>query len=260
MAGNLLIVVLVVVDQHLHTPMYFFLWNLSCFETCYTSTILPSMLASLLTGDRTISVGGFKQIINLYYNDIYQVELVITIVATLLTLPPFTLTVTSYVCIICTILRILSTTGRRKAFSTCSSHLIVVMIFYGTLSIVYLLPKTKTLRELSKMFSLFYTVLTPMANPFIYSLRNKEFFLFNEMLYITVPVVFLATPFTLILTSYTRIITTITSHMPENAKLLSLFYTMVTSMLNPIIYSLRNEEVKGALGRRVAGKRLSPLH
>ncbi|CAM4653237.1 unnamed protein product [Caretta caretta] len=58
MVGNTLIVVLVVADQHLHTPMYFFLGNLSCLEICYTTTILPWMLASLLTGDRTISVSG----------------------------------------------------------------------------------------------------------------------------------------------------------------------------------------------------------
>ncbi|CAM5097901.1 unnamed protein product [Natator depressus] len=57
-ARNTLIMVLVVADQHLHTPMYFFLGNLSCLEICYTTTILPRMLASLLTGDRTISVSG----------------------------------------------------------------------------------------------------------------------------------------------------------------------------------------------------------
>ncbi|CAM4636350.1 unnamed protein product, partial [Lepidochelys olivacea] len=57
-AGNILVVALVVADQHLHTPMYFFLGNLSCLETCYTSTLLPRMLASLVTGDRTISVSG----------------------------------------------------------------------------------------------------------------------------------------------------------------------------------------------------------
>nr|XP_048674272.1 olfactory receptor 10A7-like [Caretta caretta] len=163
MAGNILIVVLVVTDRHLHTPMYFFLGNLSCLETCYTSALLPRMLASLST-----------QIINLCCNDIYQVELVITTMAALFTLPPFALTGTSYVCIISTILQIPSTTGRRKAFSTCSSHLIMVTIFYGTLIIVYLLPKSNTLRDLNEVFSVFYAVLTPMANPFIYSLRNKE--------------------------------------------------------------------------------------
>ncbi|XP_050775101.1 olfactory receptor 11A1-like [Gopherus flavomarginatus] len=257
-AGNILIVVLVVADQYLHTPMYFFLANLSCLETCYTSTILPRMLASFLTGDRTISVNGcltqyylfgffgvtecsllaamsydrylaickplhyaalmngslclqlataswicgfltipiivflvlqftfcgpneidnffceFLQIINLYCNVTYQMELVVTILVAVFTLPPFALNLASYVCIVSTIQRIPSTTGRQKAFSTCSSHLIVVTIFYGTLIIMYLLPKTNTLRDLNKVFSVCYTIVTPMANPFIYSLRNQE--------------------------------------------------------------------------------------
>uniref|UniRef100_K7EZI7 Olfactory receptor n=2 Tax=Pelodiscus sinensis TaxID=13735 RepID=K7EZI7_PELSI len=257
-AGNLLMVALVVADQHLHTPMYFFLGNLSCLETCYSSAILPRMLAGLLTGDRTISVGGCitqfcfvgflastecyllavmsydrylaickplhyatlmrgnfcvqlasvswingllatvvtmslmsqltfcgpneidhffcesTQMINHYCNDVYRMDLVITVVAAILTLPPFALTLMSYVCIITTILRIPSTTGRQKAFSTCSSHLIVVTIFYGTLIVVYLLPKSNTLRDLNKVFSVCYTILTPMVNPFIYSLRNTE--------------------------------------------------------------------------------------
>ncbi|XP_039355432.1 olfactory receptor 10A7-like [Mauremys reevesii] len=258
MAGNILIIALVVADQHLHTPMYFFLGNLSCLETCYSSTILPRVLASLLTGDKTISIGGcitqcyfvgffaatesyllaamsydrylaickplnyaalmngsfclqlaagswvsgllassivtgmllqltfcgpneidhffceVTQIINHCCSDIYQLQLVLTIMSALFTLPPFALTVMSYVCIISTILRIPSTTGRQKAFSTCSSHLIVVTIFYGTLIIVYLLPKNNTLRDLNKVFSVCYTILTPLANPFIYSLRNTE--------------------------------------------------------------------------------------
>ncbi|CAM5158013.1 unnamed protein product, partial [Eretmochelys imbricata] len=163
--GNTLIVVLIVADQHLHTPMYFFLGNLSCLETCYTSTIMPWMLASLLTGDRTISLSC---------SDTHQVILVDFILACVFTLPPFLLTLTFYMCIIATILRIPSTTGRQKAFSTCSSHLIVVTIFYGTLIIVYLLPKHDTLRDLNKVLSLCYTVLTPLVNPLIYSLRNRE--------------------------------------------------------------------------------------
>uniref|UniRef100_A0A8C3FYJ6 Olfactory receptor n=1 Tax=Chrysemys picta bellii TaxID=8478 RepID=A0A8C3FYJ6_CHRPI len=104
----------------------------------------------------------------------HQMELVTFLGSFLFTLPPFLLTLTSYVCIITAILRISSSTGRQKAFSTCSSHLIVVTTFYGTLIIVYILPKTKVLRELNKVFSVFYTILTPLANPLIYSLRNKE--------------------------------------------------------------------------------------
>ncbi|XP_074838616.1 olfactory receptor 10A4-like [Carettochelys insculpta] len=257
-AGNILIVVLVVADQYLHTPMYFFLGNLSCLETCYSSTILPRMLGSLLTGDRSISVVGclvqfyfFGSLVGtecyllvamsydrylaickpLHYkahmNDRFCFQLaagswigaflVVTIIFCLIsqltfcspnemdhffcdltpllklscsvtremelmtffgsflfTLPPFLLTLMSYVCIIAAILRIPSSAGRHKAFSTCSSHLIVVTTFYGTLIIVYILPKTKMLQELNKVFSVFYTVLTPLVNPLIYSLRNKE--------------------------------------------------------------------------------------
>ncbi|XP_065419353.1 olfactory receptor 5V1-like [Chrysemys picta bellii] len=258
MSGNILIIALVVADQHLHTPMYYFLGNLSFLETCYTSTILPRMLARLLTGDRTISVSGcfaqlscfcylaatecyllaamsydrylaickplryavlmngrlflqltagswisgflscvimmclmsqltfcgpneidhffcdFSPMLKLSCSDTSMITLVSFILASLDSPCPFLLTVTSYVCIIATILRIPSTTGRQKAFSTCSSHLIVVTVFYGTLMTVYLLPKTNTLRALNKVFSVFYTVLTPMLNPLIYSLRNKE--------------------------------------------------------------------------------------
>ncbi|XP_044840995.1 olfactory receptor 6B1-like [Mauremys mutica] len=256
MAGNILIVALIVADRHLHTPMYFFLANLSCLETCYSSTILPRMLASLLMGDRTISVNGcfvqfnlfsclvstecyllasmsydryfaickplhystlmnFKfctelatgswiggflgssvttylisqltfcgpnemdqffcdltPMLKLSCTDTHLIELVTLILSCVFLLPPFLLTLTSYICIIAAILRIPSTIGRQKAFSTCSSHLFVVTVFYGTLIIVYMLPNT--MRDLNKIFSVIYTVLTPLVNPFIYSLRNKE--------------------------------------------------------------------------------------
>ncbi|XP_033024578.1 olfactory receptor 5B21-like [Lacerta agilis] len=256
--GNIIIITLVISDHHLHTPMYYFLGNLSCLETCYTSTVLPRMLASFLTGDRTISVGGcFTQffwfgtlaiaecyllaamsydrylaickplhyatlmdgklcfllsagswlcgitvmtivvslmselnfcgpsevdhffcelapVINLSCSDTTMVALVGLIVSVIDAIPSCLLTLMSYVCIIATILRIPSSTGRKKAFSTCSSHLIVVSIFYGSLIFVYVLPKKEALREVDKIFSVFYTVLTPLINPLIYSLRNKE--------------------------------------------------------------------------------------
>ncbi|XP_065270233.1 olfactory receptor 6N1-like [Emys orbicularis] len=258
MAGNILIVALVVANQHLHTPMYVFLGNLSCLETCYTSTILPRMLASLLTGDRTISVTGcitqlyffgslagtecclfsvmsydrylaickplhyaalingrfciklvvgswiggfmsaaflismmsqltfcgpneidhffcdFSPVIKLSCSDTHTLDLAAFIHSSISTLPPFLLTLASYVCIISTILRIPSTTGRQKAFSTRSSHLIVVIIFYGTLIMVYLVSESDAMRDLNKVFSVFYGILTPLVNSLIYSLRNKE--------------------------------------------------------------------------------------
>ncbi|XP_053218576.1 olfactory receptor 5B21-like [Podarcis raffonei] len=255
--GNIIIITLVVSDHHLHTPMYYFLGNLSCLETCYSSTVLPRMLTSFLTGDRTISIGGcftqffwfgtlaiaecylladmsydrylaickplhYATLMNgelcfllsagswlcgitvmsivvslmsqLYYcgpseidhflceltpviilscSDTTMVTLVVHILS-VINAVSFFLTLSSYVYIISTILRIPSSTGRKKAFSTCSSHLIVVSIFYGSLIFVYVLPKKDALWEVDKIFSVFYSVLTPLINPLIYSLRNKE--------------------------------------------------------------------------------------
>ncbi|XP_039354126.1 olfactory receptor 1009-like [Mauremys reevesii] len=256
--GNILILVLVVADQHLHTPMYFFLGNLSFLEICYSSTLLPRLLASLLTGDRTISIKGcfvqtyffgiltateslllaamsydrylaicnplryaalmngriccqlvagswissflacttiniflfkskfcdskeidhffcdFSPVIKLSCGDTQAVQLLTFIVSAIGTFVPCLLVLTSYIRIIATILRIPSTTGRQKAFSTCSSHLIVVIVYYGTLITVYVVPTADSHKVLHKLVSVFYTVLTPMINPVIYSLRNKE--------------------------------------------------------------------------------------
>ncbi|XP_030395813.1 olfactory receptor 11A1-like [Gopherus evgoodei] len=258
MAGNILIVVLVVTDQHLHTPMYFFLVNLSCLETCYSSAILPRMLAGPLTEDSTISfngcltqfyfvgsliatecfllsvmsydrylaicnpmhyatlmshrsylklaggswIGGFLAnsinvlsisqlkfcgpncidhffcdvipLVKLSCNDPHLMEMVTFALSLLFLLGPFLLTLMSYICIITTILRIPSTAGRQKSFSTCSSHLIVVSIYYATLLTVYMFPTTDILSDFKKVLSVAYTVLTPLVNPLIYSLRNKE--------------------------------------------------------------------------------------
>ncbi|XP_053122186.1 olfactory receptor 10A7-like [Hemicordylus capensis] len=256
--GNVAIVFLVAIDHHLHTPMYFFLLNLSCLEVCYFSTILPRMLANFLTGDRSISVKGcitqyyffgfyaatecyllammsydrylaickplhyttvmsntlciqlastswmsglvtntiitgfmlqltfcgpneidhffcdVYPVANLSCSNTYPVKLATFILGLFVTGPPFLLTLSSYICIILTVLQIQSKAAQQKAFSTCSSHLIVVTIFYGSIFLVYVVPETDTLKELHKTFSVFYTVLTPMLNPLIYSLRNKE--------------------------------------------------------------------------------------
>ncbi|XP_044841848.1 olfactory receptor 5V1-like [Mauremys mutica] len=257
-AGNILFIVLVVTNQHLHIPMYFLLGNLSFLEICYTSAILPRLLASLLTGDRTISVKGcivqlysfgilalteyllltamsygrylaicnplryaalmngtvcwqlvagswissfllstivnifffqltfcdskeidhffcdFSPVIKLSCVDTQTLELLTFIISVIATCVPFLLTLTSYICIISTILRIPSSIGRQKAFSTCSSHLIVLAVLHVTVLIVYLVPTANVPKVLHKIFSVFYTVLTPMINPVIYSLRNKE--------------------------------------------------------------------------------------
>ncbi|XP_075767969.1 olfactory receptor 10A7-like [Pelodiscus sinensis] len=258
MAGNILVVVLVVADRHLHTPMYFFLGNLSCLEICYSSILLPQLLAGVLTGDRTISftgcltqyyffgalagsecllllgmsydrylaicnplhytarmsgrsclqlaggswIGGllgcsintvsisqlnfcgpngidhffcdFIPLVKLSCNDPLLMDTLAFTVALIFLLVPFVLTLGSYICILRTILRIRSMTGRQKAFSTCSSHLIVVSIYYGALMIAYMFPTTDLLSDFKKVLSVSYTVLTPLVNPLIYALRNRE--------------------------------------------------------------------------------------
>ncbi|XP_075692796.1 olfactory receptor 2F1-like [Rhinoderma darwinii] len=87
---------------------------------------------------------------------------------------PFTLTLTSYVFIIRNILRIHSSTGRRKTFYTCFSHITVVSLLYVTIFCVYMRPTSSVTLESDKFFTLFYTALTPMLNPLIYSLKNKD--------------------------------------------------------------------------------------
>ncbi|XP_048372529.1 olfactory receptor 6C74-like [Sphaerodactylus townsendi] len=257
-SGNLLIIALVVVEQNLHIPMYFFLANLSFVEICYTTSILPRMLSSFLTGDKTISLWGcilqmhvfgtmaatecyllasmsydrylaicrplnyttlmndgmcillvvvswiigsalivvstylltqldfcsqniidhficdFTPVVRLSCTDTQIIETASLITSSIGVLPTFLITVTSYGFIIITVLKIPSVTGRQKAFSTCSSHLIVVSIFYGSLLVMYVLPTGEKFKELKKIFSFLYTVLTPMSNPFIYTLRNKD--------------------------------------------------------------------------------------
>ncbi|KAM5171590.1 olfactory receptor 5G9-like [Mantella aurantiaca] len=107
-------------------------------------------------------------------SDISAVRLEIIVFSIPIIVFAFSYIIISYVYIIYNILRISSTTGRQKAFSTCSSHLSVVFIFYGTLFFIYVLPTRGQLGNLSKILSLFYTVLTPLLNPIIYSLRNKD--------------------------------------------------------------------------------------
>ncbi|XP_075768262.1 olfactory receptor 5V1-like [Pelodiscus sinensis] len=257
-AWNIIIIGLVVADGHLHTPMYYLLGNFSFMEICYTTTLLPRLLASLVTGDKTISVHncilqlcffvifssvesllltamsldrylaichplrysalmngriccllvvgfwttsivgcslgtlswrgltfcGSNEIDHFFCDNASRIKLTCGdtrvrplfafIIAVIGSVVPFLLNLTSYVCIIAVILKIPSATGRKKTFSTCSSHLTVLTIYYGTTMIVYVVPAANTLKVPDKIISVFYSVLTPMFNPVIYSLRNKE--------------------------------------------------------------------------------------
>ncbi|NWR49029.1 O10A7 protein, partial [Regulus satrapa] len=89
-------------------------------------------------------------------------------------LTPFLLILFSYARILSAILAMASAQSRQKAFSTCSSHLVVVTLFYGTASSTYLRPKSTYCASVDKFLSLSYSVVTPLLNPIIYSLRNKE--------------------------------------------------------------------------------------
>ncbi|XP_030042491.1 olfactory receptor 6-like [Microcaecilia unicolor] len=113
-------------------------------------------------------------LLNLACTDKGEAETVDFIFAMLLTAIPLSVILISYICIIVTVLSIPSTSGRKKAFSTCASHLTVVIIFYSTTLFMYARPKAIYSFDSNKVVSLIYTVITPFLNPFIYCFRNKE--------------------------------------------------------------------------------------
>ncbi|CAO2595369.1 Olfactory receptor 2B11 [Lemmus lemmus] len=101
-------------------------------------------------------------------------EITLSVVATFLIMGPLSMILVSYSYIAQTVLRIPSAAGRLKAFNTCSSHLLVVSLFYGPGIYIYMQPSEDGSQDLIKVLTLFYCVITPMANPFIYTLRNKD--------------------------------------------------------------------------------------
>ncbi|XP_042749500.1 olfactory receptor 10A7-like [Lagopus leucura] len=257
LTGNLLIF-LVTAHPTLHMPMYFFLRVLSFLDISTASTVVPKILVSFLPEGRRISyMGCATQLyfviflgatecyvlaamaydryvaicnplryaiimnnkarlslvllsccsgnvvsvvqtawvftlrfcgpnkINYFFCDIpplvmlsctdtslYEKQTLTT--AVLVIFAPFCLILVSYACIISNILKISSAEGRCKTFSTCSSHLIVVTLYYGSGSLIYLRPKVNYSQDVKKFFSLIYTAIIPALNPLIYSLRNKE--------------------------------------------------------------------------------------
>ncbi|XP_075715829.1 olfactory receptor 11L1-like [Rhinoderma darwinii] len=253
--GNLLIILVVSYSQSLHSPMYFFLTQLSLSDILLTTTIVPNMLRIVLYGGSSVSfiecliqfycflatesiecllltimsydryqaicnplhytsvmdltfcvkiliVSGlfvfciilmmsltisnlvfcgpniidhffcdFDPILELSCSDTFIVKMESKLIAVPLVICPFMVIIISYVYIIFTILKIPSVSGRKKTFSTCSSHLAVVSLYYGSLISIYLFPN---MNEAKKLLSLFYNVVTPLLNPMIYSLRNKD--------------------------------------------------------------------------------------
>ncbi|KAE8578618.1 hypothetical protein XENTR_v10023689 [Xenopus tropicalis] len=236
LTGNLLILLLIFTDSHLHTPMYFFLGTLACLDMGYSSVTVPRMLFDLLREIRIISLREcirkyiaicrplhYMQIMNrkacvqfiisvLMFSATYS--LVHTLLLNKLTfghqnvlqsffcdLPQLLMascgdtfinvllifllgilcggavlggTIYPYIPIITTVLKMTSKHTRSKAFSTCSSHLTVVSIFYTTSFFNYFHPNTNDHLVGDKVVSLLYAILTPSLNPVIYSLRNQE--------------------------------------------------------------------------------------
>uniref|UniRef100_A0A287AZC3 Olfactory receptor n=1 Tax=Sus scrofa TaxID=9823 RepID=A0A287AZC3_PIG len=233
LTGNALIATAIWTNPVLHTPMYFFLANLSLLEIGYTCSVIPKMLQSLVSEARGISREGCAT--QMFFFTLFAISeccllaamafdrymaicsplhyatrmsrgvcvhlamvswgvgcmvawarptifspwtsvapAAVFAVATLCISSPFLLIIASYGRILAAVLSMPSPEGRRKALSTCSSHLLVVTLFYGSASVTYLRPKASHSPGIDKLLALFYTVVTSMLNPIIYSLRNKE--------------------------------------------------------------------------------------
>ncbi|XP_049731269.1 olfactory receptor 7G3-like [Elephas maximus indicus] len=256
--GNLLIIPAVISDSHLHTPMYFFLSNLSFVDISFTSTTVPKILVNIQTENRAISYTGcltqvyffmvficmdnllltvmaydrfvaichplyytvimsprlcgllillsffisivnalvqslmvlhlsfctdleiphffceLAQILKLACSDTLINNILLCLATSLLGVVPLSGIIFSYIRIVSSILRIPSTGGRYKAFSTCGSHLSVVSLFYGTSVRVYLSSAATLSSRRRAVASVMYTMITPMMNPLIYSLRNRD--------------------------------------------------------------------------------------
>nr|XP_026237468.1 olfactory receptor 10-like [Urocitellus parryii] len=256
--GNTTIIVLSQLDPRLHMPMYFFLCHLSFLDLCYTTSTVPQLLINLSGFDRTISygrcvaqlfivlsLGGTECVLlvvmafdryaavcrPLYYttimhpllclslaiaawvgglmNSLFQASLMMAmplcglhylnhffcemlvlqklacedtggteakmfVARVIIIVIPAALILGSYAHIAQAVLRIKSMSGRRKAFGTCGSHLLVVCLFYGSAMYTYLQPLDSYSESEGKFIALFYTIITPMLNPLIYTLRNKD--------------------------------------------------------------------------------------
>uniref|UniRef100_UPI0031407B8B olfactory receptor family 5 subfamily B member 100 n=1 Tax=Mus musculus TaxID=10090 RepID=UPI0031407B8B len=258
LVGNLGMILLIVLDAHLHSPMYIFLGNLSLVDFCYSSGVTPKVMAGFLVGDKVMSyndcaaqmffVTGFATVENyllasmaydryaavckplhyastmttsmciwmiagcyacgflnacIYTGDAFSLsfckadvvhhffcdipavmvlscsnkhinELVLVCVASFNIFFALIIILISYLMIFITIIKMHSASGHQKAMSTCASHFTAVFIFYGTVIFMYLQPSSSHAMDTDKTVSVFYTMVIPLLNPLVYSLRNKE--------------------------------------------------------------------------------------
>ncbi|XP_045041590.2 olfactory receptor 1S1 [Desmodus rotundus] len=192
-------IVFVVIDNFLLGVMAYDRFVAICHPLNYTTimqprlcillTVIPWVLSNIVALTHTLlllrlcfcdnnTVSHFfcdlASLLKLSCSDTTINELVLLIVGLSVITFPFTLILFSYICIVRAVLRISSTEGKWKAFSTCASHLTVVLLFYGTIVGVYFFPSSIHPDNRDKIGAVLFTVVTPMMNPFIYSLRNKD--------------------------------------------------------------------------------------
>ncbi|XP_007936141.1 olfactory receptor 11A1-like [Orycteropus afer afer] len=167
----------------LHYPVLMSTWLCSClaigawlsgFSSAFTLALAAPL--PLCSGIREIGhyFCDFAPIVGLFCSDVRVMWRMGVSISGFLTLAPFLLIVASYALILRAVLQIPSAHGRQKAFSTCSSHLSMVGVFYGTLIVVYVAPTDHMAPLFRKAFSVLYTILTPMVNPIIYASRTKR--------------------------------------------------------------------------------------
>ncbi|XP_029437196.1 olfactory receptor 226-like [Rhinatrema bivittatum] len=163
----------VIMNQRLCVLMSTGTWILGFLEPV-THTVLFSRLSYCGSNEINHFFCDPSALLTLSCTSTSAIEYTTYIFGAFVDLPCFVLTLTSYVYIISTILKIRSTEGRHKAFSTCSTHLTVVILFYGTLLCLYMRPTSMQSVDQNKLFALLYNVLIPLFNPIIYSLKNRE--------------------------------------------------------------------------------------
>ncbi|XP_074854682.1 olfactory receptor 10A7-like [Carettochelys insculpta] len=145
----------------------------------FLTPILPTAFISQLPFSGPNQINHFfcdtGPLLKLSTGDTQVAAILVFLVSVVVVLSSFLLTLTSYTLIVSTICCIPSATGRRKAFSTCASHLTVVTIFYGTVMFMYIRPGSSQASDMDKVVSVFYAIIIPLLNPIIYTLRNRDF-------------------------------------------------------------------------------------
>ncbi|KAM5141287.1 olfactory receptor 1J21-like [Mantella aurantiaca] len=161
------------INRDVCSAMTLFTWFTSCIDAAIN--VIDTSLLSFCPVQNVDHF--FCELTTLYAissSDIRSRNILLVFQIILLASLPFLVIITSYTFIISTILSIRSSKGRRKAFSSCSSHLTTVIIFFGPIIVLYSKPQSEHSKELDKLLSLLYTAVVPMLNPFVYSLRNKD--------------------------------------------------------------------------------------